>query len=151
MSRQRAYAYNGCFIVVYRPHCCTAQFINISSTGSAMHPRGRSAYYNKPEYITSTSVTWWNNGIETLVIYKLYGLTCTTTMNEDSACKTNSYTRHFDKNIHRVEYRMPITVAARSKAWTVFVRSNTEIIGSNATWRMDVCVHLFCVCAVLCD
>jgi hypothetical protein len=44
----------------------------------------------------------------------------------------------------------PITVAARSKAWTVFARSNTGDVGSNPTQGMDVCVRLFCVCAVLC-
>jgi hypothetical protein len=43
----------------------------------------------------------------------------------------------------------PITVAARSKAWAVFARSNTGIVGSNPTQGMDVCVRLFCVC-VLC-
>jgi hypothetical protein len=44
---------------------------------------------------------------------------------------------------------MPIPVVARSKARTVFARSNTGIVGSNHTWVMDVCVRLFCVCAVL--
>jgi hypothetical protein len=44
----------------------------------------------------------------------------------------------------------PITVAARSKAWTVFARSNTGIVGSNPTRDTDVCVRLFCVCVVLC-
>jgi hypothetical protein len=43
---------------------------------------------------------------------------------------------------------MPITVAAQSKAWTVFVLSKTGIVGSNPTLGMDVCVRLFCVCAV---
>jgi hypothetical protein len=43
----------------------------------------------------------------------------------------------------------PIRVVARSKAWTVFARSNTGILGSNSTWGI-VCVRLFCVCAVLC-
>jgi hypothetical protein len=38
---------------------------------------------------------------------------------------------------------MPIAVVAQSKARTVFVRSNTEIVGSNPTGDMDVCV--FCV------
>jgi hypothetical protein len=47
-------------------------------------------------------------------------------------------------------FLMPITVAARSKAWTVFARWNTAIVGSDPTWGMDVCVRLFCVCAVLC-
>jgi hypothetical protein len=36
----------------------------------------------------------------------------------------------------------PITVAARSKPWTVFARSNTGIMGLNPTQGMDVCVHL---------
>jgi hypothetical protein len=44
----------------------------------------------------------------------------------------------------------PLTVAARSKAWTVFARSITGIVGSNPTRDMDVCVRLFCVCVVLC-
>jgi hypothetical protein len=41
-----------------------------------------------------------------------------------------------------------ITVAARSKAGTV--RSNVGVVGSNPTQGMDICVHLFCVCVVLC-
>jgi hypothetical protein len=45
---------------------------------------------------------------------------------------------------------LPITVAAWSKAWTVLACSNTGIMGLNPTWDMDVCLHLFCVCAVLC-
>jgi hypothetical protein len=40
---------------------------------------------------------------------------------------------------------LPMTVAARSKAWIVFVSSNTGIVGSNPTRGMDVCVRLFCV------
>jgi hypothetical protein len=34
-----------------------------------------------------------------------------------------------------------ITVVAQSKAWTIMVRSNTGIVGSNPTWGMDVCVY----------
>jgi hypothetical protein len=41
-------------------------------------------------------------------------------------------------------------VAARSKAWTVFARSNTGIVGSNRTPGIHVCVLLFCVCVILC-
>jgi hypothetical protein len=33
-------------------------------------------------------------------------------------------------------------VAARSKAWTVFARSDTGIVGSNPTQGMDVYVRL---------
>jgi hypothetical protein len=49
------------------------------------------------------------------------------------------------------ELRLPITVAARSKAWTVFARSNPGIIGSNPTGGMDVCVCVYSVCVVLCE
>jgi hypothetical protein len=49
-------------------------------------------------------------------------------------CCKNMYTQ-----LNRIK---PITVVARSKAWTVFARSNTGIVGSNPTWRMDVCVRL---------
>jgi hypothetical protein len=41
--------------------------------------------------------------------------------------------------------RQPITVAARSNAWTVFARSKAGIAGSNSTRGMDVCVLLFCL------
>jgi hypothetical protein len=44
-----------------------------------------------------------------------------------------------------IELRKPITVAARSKAWTVFVRSNAGVVDSNPTQGMDVYVRLFCV------
>jgi hypothetical protein len=46
---------------------------------------------------------------------------------------------------------MPITVAARSKAWTVFARLNTWVVDSNPTRGMDVCVGLFCIHVVLCE
>jgi hypothetical protein len=36
-------------------------------------------------------------------------------------------------------YLLPITVAARSKAWTVFALSNTAIVSPNPTQGMDVC------------
>jgi hypothetical protein len=41
-------------------------------------------------------------------------------------------------------------VVVRSKAWTVFARSNAGIVGSNPTQGMDVCLPLFYVCVVLC-
>jgi hypothetical protein len=44
----------------------------------------------------------------------------------------------------------PITVASRYKARTVFARSTAEIVGSNSTQGMDICVRLFCICVVLC-
>jgi hypothetical protein len=40
---------------------------------------------------------------------------------------------------------MPITVAAQSKAWTVFARSDSEIVGSNPTQGMDVFVFILFV------
>jgi hypothetical protein len=40
---------------------------------------------------------------------------------------------------------LPVTAAARSKAWTVFARSHAGIVGSDPTQGIDVCVLLFCV------
>jgi hypothetical protein len=40
--------------------------------------------------------------------------------------------------------------SGHTKAWIVFARWNTGIVGSNPARGMDVCVRLFCVCAVLC-
>jgi hypothetical protein len=39
----------------------------------------------------------------------------------------------------------PITVAVRSKAWTVYTHSSTGFLGSNITRRIYVYVRLFCV------
>jgi hypothetical protein len=39
---------------------------------------------------------------------------------------------------------------SKSRAWTVFARSNTGIVGSDPTQGMDVCVRLFYVCVFLC-
>jgi hypothetical protein len=40
---------------------------------------------------------------------------------------------------------VPITVAARSKAWTVFARPNVRIAGSNPTQGMEICVCVYSV------
>jgi hypothetical protein len=42
----------------------------------------------------------------------------------------------------------PTTVTERSKTWNIFARSNTEVVGSNPTRGMDVCLRLFYVCVV---
>jgi hypothetical protein len=39
----------------------------------------------------------------------------------------------------------PVTVAARSEAWTVFALSNAGIVGSNPTQGVDVCAFVLCV------
>jgi hypothetical protein len=41
-------------------------------------------------------------------------------------------------------------VAARSKAWTVFARSDGGIVGSNPTQGMDVCVFVYSVFMLSC-
>jgi hypothetical protein len=45
---------------------------------------------------------------------------------------------------------MPITEATLSKAWNVFARSNTAIVGSNPTRGMDVCVCVYSVFVLFC-
>jgi hypothetical protein len=44
---------------------------------------------------------------------------------------------------------VPITVTARSEAWTVLARSKAGIVGSNPTQGMDICVCVYFV-FVLC-
>jgi hypothetical protein len=55
-----------------------------------------------------------------------------------------------DSILNMLSAFVPVTVAARSKAWTVFARSNAGIVGSNPTQGTNVCVRLFCVCVVQC-
>jgi hypothetical protein len=45
---------------------------------------------------------------------------------------------------------MPIRVAARSKAWTLFARSDAGIVGLNPTRGMDVCVCVYSVFVLSC-
>jgi hypothetical protein len=45
---------------------------------------------------------------------------------------------------------MPTTLSARSKAWTVFARLNTGVVGSNPTQGIYVCVRLLCLLCSVC-
>jgi hypothetical protein len=45
---------------------------------------------------------------------------------------------------------LPVTVDERSKACTVFARSEAGIVGSNPTQGMDVWCVCVCVCVFLC-
>jgi hypothetical protein len=49
-------------------------------------------------------------------------------------------------NKQHLIFVQPIAVAAWSKAWNVFTRSNSGIVGLKPTQGMDVCSCLFCVC-----
>jgi hypothetical protein len=50
--------------------------------------------------------------------------------------------------LHIVMIKVPITVAARTKAWTVFARSNSGIVSSNPT--RDIDVYIVCIYSVFC-
>jgi hypothetical protein len=67
-----------------------------------------------------------------------------------TVCKQAGLPLAHDSFIYVYMIYLPITVVARSKAWTVLARLNTGIVGSNPTRGMDVCVRLFCVCVLLC-
>jgi hypothetical protein len=54
---------------------------------------------------------------------------------------------NFNRVLHISQH---ITAVARSKARTVFSRSNAGIVASNPTQGMDVCVRFFYVFVVLC-
>jgi hypothetical protein len=45
---------------------------------------------------------------------------------------------------------VPVTVVARSKAWTVFARSNVGMVGSNSTQGMDICMCVYSVFVLSC-
>jgi hypothetical protein len=60
------------------------------------------------------------------------------------ACKPELCRLYYNNN-------KPITVTARSKAWTVIARSNAGIMDSNPIRGMDVCVRLFCLCCPVCE
>jgi hypothetical protein len=45
---------------------------------------------------------------------------------------------------------VPITVAARSKVWTVLARSNSRIVWSNPIRGMDVCVCVYSLFVLTC-
>jgi hypothetical protein len=52
-----------------------------------------------------------------------------------------------EKNCWPYRDSRPVTVAALSKAWTLFARSDARIVGSNPTQDMIVwCVHAFILC-----
>jgi hypothetical protein len=63
----------------------------------------------------------------------------------------------FNIHIHLLEIRIvnshdlqAIIVAAHSKAWTVFARSNTGIVGSNPSRDMDICLCVYSVFVLSC-
>jgi hypothetical protein len=65
--------------------------------------------------------------------------------------RLNRFTNHLllslNQNTNFMEQSsfLPITVAAWSKEWTLFNRSNAGVVGSNPTQGMDVSICLFCV------
>jgi hypothetical protein len=58
---------------------------------------------------------------------------------------TKQKSRVVNEIFSRLSIVLPVTVAARSEALTVFASSNTGIVDSNLTRGMDVSVCLFCV------
>jgi hypothetical protein len=60
------------------------------------------------------------------------------------------YSDDFPKFYVRILELMPITVAARSKAWTMFARSNAGFVGSNPSQGTDVFVRVYSVFVLSC-
>jgi hypothetical protein len=55
-------------------------------------------------------------------------------------------TKLIAEQFYKIQIRLlSITMAAWSKVWTVFARSNTGIVDSNPTRGMNVWMGLFCV------
>jgi hypothetical protein len=53
-------------------------------------------------------------------------------------------------NSTRYKKNQPITMFWRSKAWTLFVRSDAWIAGSYPTQDTDVCMFILCLCCPVC-
>jgi hypothetical protein len=53
-------------------------------------------------------------------------------------------------NFTSIHNEVPITAAAWSKAWNLFVSSNAGIVCLTPTQGMDVCMYVHSVCVVLC-
>jgi hypothetical protein len=59
------------------------------------------------------------------------------------------------RNFSYLNYNVQVMIAERSKAWTVFVRSEAEAVGLNITQGMDVwcvcvCVSIYSVFVLFC-
>jgi hypothetical protein len=54
------------------------------------------------------------------------------------------------RNFSFLTNEVPITAAARSKAWTVFARSDAGIVDSNSTQGIDICVCVYSVFVLSC-
>jgi hypothetical protein len=67
--------------------------------------------------------------------------------NAESILRTSSASFNIFVICQQWRAERPISVAAPSKAWIVFARSNAGIVGSNPPQSMDVCLRLYCVCA----
>jgi hypothetical protein len=54
--------------------------------------------------------------------------------------------------LSNINWYTPVTVAERSKAYTIFACSEVGIVGlnPNKAWMIGMCVFLFCVCVFLC-
>jgi hypothetical protein len=79
--------------------------------------------------------TWWE--VLSLPVPELLPLGCPAAVPTALSINPQGETENaFGKGIYK-----PITVAAQSKAWIVFARSNTGIVGANSTRGMDVCVR----------
>jgi hypothetical protein len=63
----------------------------------------------------------------------------------------NEYSESYNiNNLNVWQHQWLVTVAARSKARTVFSPSNTGIVASNPTQGMDICVCVYSVFVLFC-
>jgi hypothetical protein len=86
-------------------------------------------------YLTSNNI---KSSYITAVRFKFEGSPCRNVYNSVDA---------FSLIIVSIYTLRPVKVAAQSKAWTIFARSDAGIVGSNPTQGMDVCcVYAFILC-----
>jgi hypothetical protein len=138
--------------------------VNVSCTGSGKskkwHARKLDVSHKLKDRIEHWKTKTKNKTVKMIYVYTYVNQLSSTMADDNTVCSASQLpsmsnltecdvlSSHEAYNIsavhlfHAHSVFWPITVATRSKAWTVFAPSNTEIIGSNPTGGMDVYVVL---------
>jgi hypothetical protein len=83
----------------------------------------------------------------------MYTYTYIKSLNNATRCSSTISVRAVTLKTYTITYKCaePVTVVTRSKALTVFARSNPGIVASNPTRDICVCIlFIYSVCVALC-
>jgi hypothetical protein len=100
-------------------------------------------------------ILWQNSGWRILLLYRSQNLptNCIIPLRRRSTSSQDLVVLTACCHVfYHLWFSQPVTVAERSKACTVFARSEAGIVGSNPKKALifGMCMRLFCVCVALC-